>query len=611
MNHFKSNLRDIEFNLFEMNGLTELLGQPPFDDIDVDTAKGILAEVNRLATGTLAESFIEGDREAPVFDPETGSITMPEGIRKSFRAWMDSGFENIFLDPEFGGQSAPASLAWAVGELAMAANPSAYMMVLGPAFAQILWRIGTPEQKQFAEMALERQWSATMVLTEPDAGSDVGAGRTRAVEQPDGTWHIEGVKRFITGGEHDLAENIFHLVLARPEGARSGSKGLSLFLVPKYLVDVETGELGDRNGVYATNVEKKMGLKSSTTCEITFGAKHPAIGHLVGDIHDGIRQMFLVVERARMVVGVKSAGTLSTGYLNALEYAQTRFQGPDLTQMGDADAARVAIIKHPDVRRSLMMQKAYTEGLRALYMFAASFRDRSRLLSTEGEDAARADAMNGLVLPLVKGLCSERAYSILGQESLQTFGGSGFLQDYPLEQYVRDAKIDTLYEGTTAIQGLDFFFRKIRRDGGKTWGELGAWIEEFVDHSGNDDELAPERALIRRAFDDVTVMITTMNSWSDDAEEHPTEIHKVGLNTTALLYAAGDLVVAWLLCRQAEVALANLENVTLATRDHDFFTGKVAAARFFARSVLPHTATARAAVESTTLDLMTLDDESF
>ena len=252
-----------------------------------------------------------------------------------------------------------------------------------------------------------------MVLTEPDAGSDVGAGLTKAVRQDDGSWHLTGVKRFITAAEHDLSDNIVHLVLARPEGAKAGTKGLSLFVVPKFHYDAETGALGERNGVYVTNVEKKMGLKVSTTCELTFGAGEvPAQGWLVGEVHDGIAQMFKVIEYARMVVGAKAVATLSAGYQVALAYAKERVQGADLTAT-TKDAPRVTITHHPDVRRSLMLQKAYAEGMRALYLYTASFRDQvveARAAGTaDSEQAKLAERVNDLLLPVVKGFVSERA----------------------------------------------------------------------------------------------------------------------------------------------------------------------------------------------------------
>ncbi|WP_301174766.1 acyl-CoA dehydrogenase [Actinomadura geliboluensis] len=611
MGHYKSNLRDLEFNLFEVFRRQDLLGSGPYAELDEDTARSILDEVNRLAEGPLADSFEDADRHPPVFDPAAGTVEMPAGFKKSFKAWMDAEWYRLDLAPEFGGSGAPRSLTWAVAEQVLGANPAVYMFASGPGFAQILWHIGTPEQKKFAELALERQWGATMVLTEPDAGSDVGAGRAKAVQQPDGTWHIEGVKRFITSAEHDMSENIFHLVLARPEGAGPGTKGLSMFLVPKYLVDVETGELGERNGAYVTNVEKKMGLKVSTTCELTFGEKHPAVGYLVGDVHQGIKQMFLVIEYARMMVGTKAIATLSTGYLNALEYAKERVQGADMTQMTDKTAPRVTITHHPDVRRSLLTQKAYAEGMRALVLLTASYQDAVQVAEHEGRKDEQAEKINDLLLPVVKGFGSERAYALLGAESLQTLGGSGFLQDYPIEQYIRDSKIDTLYEGTTAIQGQDLFFRKILRDNGEALKVLAGEIQAFAESEAGNGRLKNERALLGRALEDVQGILNPMIGWALGSMEDPKQLYKIGLNTTRLLLGLGDLIVGWLLLRQAEVALAALGGGDVSDSDKAFYSGKVAAAQFFCQTVLPRLASDRAVTESTTLDVMELPEEAF
>jgi alkylation response protein AidB-like acyl-CoA dehydrogenase len=614
MGHYKSNRRDIEFNLFEVLRRQDVLGAAPYPDLDEETARGILDEVNRLATGPLAESFAEADRHPPEFDPGTGVVRMPEGFKKSFKAFTDAEWYRLELRPELGGTGAPRSLGWAVAELILGANPAIWMYSGGPSFAQVLWRLGTPEQQRFAEQAIERKWTATMVLTEPDAGSDVGAGRARAIEQPDGTWHIEGVKRFITSAEHDMAENIFHLVLARPEGHGPGSKGLSMFLVPKYLVDAD-GNLGERNGVEATNVEHKMGLKASTTCELTFGAGRPAVGTLVGGVHDGIRQMFMIIENARMMVGTKAIATLSTGYLNALEYAKSRVQGADLTQMADKSAPRVTIMHHPDVRRMLMMQKAYAEGMRALVLYTASCQDAVQIAAAAGEPGDTAAGLNDLLLPLVKGVGSERAYELLTL-SLQTFGGSGFLQDYPIEQYIRDAKIDSLYEGTTAIQGLDLFFRKILRDEGRSLRALLDQITEFADSESGNGRLKPERTALAKATGDVEAMVSAMGRYAAGSLERPAEVYKAGLNTTRLLMGLGDLVIGWLLARQAEIALLALdadhgERGQLSDRDRAFYQGKLATARFFVQTVLPRLTLERCQAEETTLDLMELPEEAF
>ncbi|GAA3703673.1 acyl-CoA dehydrogenase [Nonomuraea antimicrobica] len=601
MGHYQSNVRDLEFNLFEVFGRREILGTGPFAEVDEDVARSVLDEINRLATGVLADSFEEGDRHPPVFDPATGSVTVPEGFKKSFRALVDGGWAHLDLPTDLGGPGIPRSLAWATAEMVLGANPALYMYAAGPNFSYTLWKVGTPEQKRFAELAIERNWGATMVLTEPDAGSDVGAGRTKAVRQPDGTWHIEGVKRFITSAEHDMSENIFHLVLARPEGHGPGTKGLSMFLVPKYHVDLETGELGERNGVYVTNVEKKMGLKVSTTCELTFGDRHPAVGWLVGEVHEGIRQMFMVIEHARMMVGTKAIATLSTGYLNALEYARARVQGADMTKMADKSAPRVTIINHPDVRRELMLQKAYVEGMRALVLYTATFQDAVII----DPDDRHAHDMNDLLLPVVKGVGSERSYELLSR-SLQTLGGSGYLQDYPIEQYIRDARIDSLYEGTTAIQGQDLFFRKILRNQGAAVGSLLAEINEFAGSEAGNGRLKEERKLLAEAAAEVKAMGDIMAGWALGSLETPQEVYKVGLNTTRFLLALGDLVIGWLLLRQAEVALAKLDE-----GEDAFYLGKVGAATFFAKTVLPRLATERRVLASTGQELMELPEAAF
>jgi hypothetical protein len=477
--------------------------------------------------------------------------------------------------------------------------------------AYVVHSNGTPEQQHWAQFMIDNGWCSTMVLTEADAGSDVGAGRTKAIQQPDGSWRLEGVKRFITSAEHDLSDNIIHLVLARPEGPgitpAPGTKGLSLFLVPKYQFDTHTGELGARNGVFVTGVEHKMGLKVSTTCELTFGAHGtPAVGWLLGDVHDGIAQMFQVIEYARMMVGTKAIATLSSGYLNALEYAKQRVQGADITQMRDKTAPRVTITHHPDVRRILMLQKAYTEGLRALYLYTASYQDTVEI---GGADAAMAARVNDLLLPIVKGVGSERAYEMLTL-SLQTLGGSGFLQDYPIEQYIRDAKIDSLYEGTTAIQSQDFFFRKIVRDGGQAIGHLNSEIQAFLDAGSGNGRLKEERALLATALVDLQAMLAAMINFVMSAQHDPRNTYKVAQQTVRLLMSTGDLLIGWLLLRQADVALTALTG-EVTRRDEAFYQGKIAAARFFARNILPELTSRRAIVEATDNALMDVPEAAF
>jgi alkylation response protein AidB-like acyl-CoA dehydrogenase len=615
MSHYKANLRDIEFNLFEVFGAGNRLGSGPYAELDSGTVKEVLREVRTLCEGPLAESFVDADRNPPKYDPTTMSVQMPESFKKSYATLMESGFWRLDLPEHLGGSGAPPSVRWSVAEMILGANPALYMYMSGPGFASIVDGLGNEEQKQWAQLMIDRDWGATMVLTEPDAGSDVGAGTTKAFLQEDGSWHIEGVKRFITSGEHDMAENIIHLVLARPANVEGlggpGTKGLSLFFVPKYHFDAD-GELGERNGAFVTNVEKKMGLKVSTTCEITFGQNGvPAQGWLIGDVHDGIAQMFKVIEYARMMVGTKAIATLSTGYLNALDYAKQRVQGADLTQMMDKRAPRVTITAHPDVRRGLMLQKSYAEGMRALVHLTAYYQDQIHMAAmgaTPDVDLDMAERVNDLLLPIVKGVGSERSYELLAT-SLQTFGGSGFLQDYPIEQYIRDAKIDTLYEGTTAIQGLDFFFRKMVRDQFKAVMYLGGEVAEFVkgDEGGS---LTHERELLGRALEDTQAVIGVLGGWAMASQSNPTEIYKVGLNTTRLLMMMGDLIIGYLLLKQAEVAGEALA-AGAAAKDVPFYEGKVGAAKWFAANRLPLLASERAVAEATTGELMDLPEADF
>ncbi|MFG1886554.1 acyl-CoA dehydrogenase [Micromonospora sp. NPDC049051] len=618
MTHYKSNLRDLEFNLFEVFGADQAFNQAPYTDLDVDTARDILAEVDRLAREDLAASYTDSDRNPPVFDPATHTAPLPESFKKSYRAYMNSEFWRLELPTELDGSNAPRALVWSLAELIVGSNAAIWMYASGPSFAHVLQVEGTEQQQKWAKLFVDKQWGSTMVLTEPDAGSDVGAGRARAIPQPDGSWHIEGVKRFITSAEHDLSDNIIHYVLARPVGVEGvggpGTKGLSLFVVPKYHFDENTGELGERNGVFATNVEHKMGLKVSNTCELTFGEHGvPAKGWLLGEKHEGIRQMFMIIESARMMVGTKAIATLSTGYLNALEYAKSRVQGADLTQMADKTAPRVTITHHPDVRRSLMLQKSYAEGLRALVCYTATWQDKVAIAEAAGDEKATklAKRVNDLLLPLVKGVGSERAYELLGHESLQTFGGSGFLQDYPLEQYVRDAKIDTLYEGTTAIQSLDLIFRKIVRDNGKALMAVAGEIQEFIATEAGNGQLKEERQALGKALAEIQNMIGVMTGWLGEAQGGDTRaLYKVGLSSRRFLLAIGDLVVGWLLQKQADVALKALAGEVSAS-DKAFYTGKVAAARFFAREVLPRIGADRRIIEGTDLDIMDLPEEAF
>jgi alkylation response protein AidB-like acyl-CoA dehydrogenase len=609
MGHYRSNLRDVKFTLFELLGRATVLGSGPWADLDRDTAEAMLEEADRLAREQLALSFSDADLSDMTIDLANHEVRLPRAFARSWREFVSAEWWRMDVIPELGGIAAPPSLRWAIAEFTLGANPALFIYAAGWAHAQVLHELGTPEQRSLARLMVERAWGATMVLTEPDAGSAVGSVRTRAVPQPDGTWHIAGVKIFITSAEHDLCENIVHFVLARPvdtPGAdRPGTKGLSLFVVPKFLVDPTTGALTGRNGVNVTSVAHKMGLRLSATCELTFGAERPAVGYLLGGVHDGIAQMFRLVEYARMLVGAKGAATLSTGYLNALYYAKQRLQGPDLVNRHNRSAPNIPIINHPDVRRSLFLQKAYAEGLRALVFYAASTQDERVVATSSGADGRGADALSELLLPVVKGFSSERAYAMLA-ESLQVLGGSGYLQDHPIEQYIRDAKVDTIYEGTTAIQGLDLFFRKIVRDDSKALDRLLSEIEQFC-----EDCKASDSATLAEALHGVRKGVVLLRKWQGIAAcEEPRSIYLVGLQSTRLLMMLGELLVGWLLLRSADVAQKALSGGAEGD-EADFYRGKIAVAQFFAAERLPLVSAEFVILSRATIDLMEVSQGAF
>ena len=596
VDHYRPNLRDIFFNLFEVLDIQSTsLGKPPFDSMDEATARASLEGLLEVLLKTWAPSFAAGDREGATFDGK-GNVTLPAGYHKALDAYYDGGWNKLELPEHMGGYGAPPTVQWAGFELMSGANPSVTFYVLGNVMVRIIDALGTESQKKrYLEPMMSEHWGATMVLTEPGAGSDVGAGTTRAKHVAGDEYLLEGVKRFITNGDFDHPNNIVHMILARPEGAGPGTKGLSLFIVPKFWVEPD-GSLGARNGAIVTKVEHKMGIRGSATCELTLGDGVPCRGLLLGEVHEGIAQMFHVIEYARMGVGTKSMATMSTAYLNALDYTRVRKQGADLAKQTDKTAPRVDIIRHPDVRRMLMRQKAFAEGLRAMVLWTAHIQDQIELRGGHG-NARELDALNDFMLPLIKGYGSEKVYELLGL-SLQCYGGSGYCEDYPIEQYIRDQKIDSLYEGTTHIQALDLFFRKIGRDRGQTLqallGEIGKTIETMP------AELAIERAALAQALVDVQGIVGAMLAKLGQSVYH------VGLQGNRILFALAEVVIGWRLCVQAKVALPNIGGT-----DGAFYRGKLATARFYAKNVLPGIGLARKLVEASDLDLMEMADDSW
>ncbi len=479
----------------------------------------------------------------------------------------------------------------------------------------MLWTLGTPEQKRFAELAVEREWGATMVLTEPDAGSDVGAGRTRAIEQPDGTWHIEGVKRFITGGEQDMTENIFHLVLARPEGAGPGTKGLSMFLVPKYLVNAD-GSLGERNGARVTNLEHKMGLKVSTTCELTFGGDpgRPAVGTLVGGVHDGIRQMFMVIEHARMMVGSKAIETLSTGYLNALDFAKNRVQGPDLARQIDKTSPRVTIIHHPDVRRMLMLQKAYAEGLRALVLYTATQQDAVQLAAASGAARRGRGRAQRPAAAAGQGRRAPSAPTRCSRSSLQTLGGSGLPAGLP-DRAVHQGRQDRLpVRGHHRHPVARLLLPQDRpRPGRHRHGAVrrGRGLRRGRQRQRSAQDRAgrhrrgphPRAGDARRAMTGFAIGLARAAGRGLQGRAH--------LGAAAARLRRPDHRLAARPAGRGGRCARSTTRTRSAEADRDFYAGKLAVARFFATTVLPRLESDRKIIEQTTTDLMDVPEGAF
>jgi alkylation response protein AidB-like acyl-CoA dehydrogenase len=602
VDHYKPDLRDTFFQLFEVLEIQKTsLGKGPFESMDEDSARASLEGFLEVMQSAWAPAFADGDRIGATFDGK-GNVTLPPSYRKAFEAFYAGGWNKLELPESLGGYGAPPTVQWSAFELMAGANPSICFYMLGTMMTKIIDRFGTESQKKrYVQNMLDKRWGATMVLTEPGAGSDVGAGTTKAKHVAGDEYHLEGVKRFITNGDFDLTPNIVHMVLARPEGAGPGTKGLSLFIVPKFWVEAD-GSQGARNGCVVTKVEHKMGIRGSATCELTLGDGEPCRALLVGEVHEGIAQMFHVIEYARMGVGTKSMATLATAYHNALEYTRVRKQGADLAKQTDKAAPRVEIIAHPDVKRMLMQQKAFSEGLRAVILWTASVQDQVFLAGGHGTPEARQlDALNDLMLPLIKGYASEKVYELLGSASLQCFGGSGYCEDYPIEQYIRDQKIDSLYEGTTHIQALDLFFRKIGRDKGATLtalvGQIGKTIETLP------AELDAEKAGLQKAIGDVQGIMGAMMGKLGQS------IYHVGFQGNRILFALAELVIGWRLAASAQVAHGKLASAQ--GEDAAYYRGKLAASKWYAKNVLPGISLTRKLVEAGDLDLMDVTDDQW
>ncbi len=577
INRYKADLREMQFLLFEQFHVDELLGKAPYADWGADEVRSALSECYKWCKEVIGPLNATGDAEGCHL--ENGQVRAPNGFAAAWKSLYEAGWKSIGVDTEYGGAGAPRALQILVEELISGANTAFSMYpALTYGAAEVIESFGTPEQKAlYCERMFTGKWSGTMCLTEPQAGSDVGAARTKASRNPDGTYSIVGTKIFISAGDHDLAENVIHLVLARVDGAPPGTKGLTLFIVPKLRTD-GSGTIGLTNDVATGAIEHKMGINASSTCVLNFGENGGCIGAPVGGdakLNQGMSQMFKMMNSARIAVGIQGVSVASTAFLNALEYAKDRKQGSSIKAWKDPSAPRVSILEHADVRRMLLEMKAKVEGIRALAVKLAHHQDQVRALG--GSDDAKVAYHQGqtdLLVPLVKAYGSDQGFRIC-ELAIQTYGGAGYTRDYPVEQYCRDAKIFSIYEGTNHIQAMDLVGRKLGQNGGANLQAFAADVARFIAAHGDHPTLGADVKRLGTAQEAITRSAMKLLMWFQSGQ---TEI--VPLVANRFLEMMAELAVAWLLLDGAVIAHAK-------DPADPFYAGKIHAAQFFARNVLP------------------------
>lgn len=584
INRYKADLREFSFLLFEQFKLGELLGKEPFAAWGEEEVKSSLAECYRFAREVLGPLNVTGDVTGCKL--EDGKVITPKGFKEAWQKLYEAGWKSISLTEEHGGAGAPRSLQVLVEEMLSGAN-TAFNMYPGLAYgaSEVIEQFGTPEQKKlWTTKMFTGVWGGTMCLTEPHAGTDVGSAKTTASRNPDGSYAIRGTKIFISGGDHDLAENIVHLVLARVDGAPAGTKGLTLFIVPKIRPNAD-GSLGEANDVAVGALEHKMGINGSATCVVNFGDNGKCIGWPVGGeekLNQGMPQMFKLMNAARISVGVQGVAVASSAYLNALEYAKDRKQGSSITHWKDATAPRVPIIEHADVRRMLVHMKSVTEGIRALAVKLCHHQDQAEIY--RGKDEAKANYHQGqvdLLVPLVKAYGSDQGFRVC-ELAIQTYGGAGYTRDYPVEQYCRDAKIFSIYEGTNHIQAMDLVGRKLGQAGGANLQAFLGDVAKFVSANTNHPTLGGAVKKLGTAQEAVAGSAMRLLMWFQSGQ-----VSLVPLSANRFCEMMSELTVAWLLLEGALVADEALKKVDAKHPDHAFYAGKVQAALYFARNVLP------------------------
>ncbi len=569
--------RDIDFVLHEQLEVAELSRHEIFAEFNKKVVDMIVTEARNLAIKEILPTQKTGDEEGCTFD--NGKVTVPESFHRAYSLFIEGEWLAMPESPEWGGQGMPKTLALAAGDYFNGAN-YAFMMYPGLTHgaAKLVEAFGTDEQKAlFLKNMYTGKWTGTMLLTEPEAGSDVGALETVAVKNDDGTYTITGNKIFISSGEHDITENIIHPVLARIEGAPAGTKGISLFLVPKFWVNPD-GSLGEENDVVCTGIEEKMGIHGNSTCSLALGSKGKCRGHLLGEENKGMRAMFLMMNEARLLVGMQGLACASASYINAVNYARERVQGRNLLQMKDPDAQSVPIIQHPDVRRMLIQMKAYVEGMRSLIYYMGYCEDR---LETAADDDERNkwQGLIELLTPVAKGYVTDRAFDICST-GVQVYGGYGYIKEYPQEQLLRDCRITQIYEGTNGIQAMDLLGRKLGMNKGKPVMDL----------------LGEMNGIIKRAQE------ADLGGVADRFQKAVNKLGEVGMHmgasamspqvltafafATPFMEVTGDVVMGWMLLWRATIAKSRLGK---KKKDDVFYEGQIKSAEYFINNVLPIT----------------------
>jgi alkylation response protein AidB-like acyl-CoA dehydrogenase len=598
---YKAPLRDQQFVLHEvLKAVEQVRRMPQFQDLDPDTVNQVLEEGGRFCADVLLPLNLKGDDQGCRFDAASHEVSTPDGFRAAFDQLREGGWQALTAESDYGGQALPHVLQVAFDEMRCAANQSWTMysgLTLGA--YECLHAFGTPQQKAtFLPKLASAEWTGTMCLTEAHCGTDLGLLRTRAEPQPDGGYKITGQKIFISAGEHDLADNIVHLVLARLPGAPAGTKGISLFVVPKFLPQGEgpSARKGSRNALYCGGIEHKMGIHANSTCQIVFEG---ATGWLVGEPNRGLNAMFVMMNGARLAVGVQGLGLTEAAYQNAAAYAKERLQGKSLAPGHTSDRPADPIIVHPDVRRSLLTARAWAEGGRAFTLWLALLIDQQHHHPEEAERQFAAD-MLALMTPVAKAFLTDNAFDGVSQ-CLQVFGGHGYIHESGMEQLLRDARINMIYEGTNAVQALDLMFRKVLSDAGGRLRAFGKLVQQFIDEHGSSVEMNEFVTPLADLGDKVQKLTMEVGM---KAMSNPEE---AGAAAVSYLRVIGHLVFAYFWARMARVAL---DKVGAAGAD-PFYRAKLATARFYFQRLLPETAYHIRAARSGAKNLMELEAELF